>query len=332
MKKILLLLTCAGLFVFCNTASGTLIDRGGGLIYDDVLDITWLQDANYAMTSGYDEDGLMNWLPAVIWADDLEYYDSVRDVIWDDWRLPITVDGPYEFGYDGTTTGGYNITTSEMGYMYYVNLENPGYYATNGTYPQPNFWIINSGPFANLQLSKYWSGTAYGTVPSAWQFVIYNQLSKIETGKQNVESQAGWNNRYAWAVRDGDVEPDSDYDGVLNEEDNCPLSTNPDQSDIDSDGLGDVCDDDADDDGFTYDTDCNDLDGSINPNACDIKWDAIDQDCDGVDRTKGKPCEVDVSPIETEGKGQTCSDGIDNDGDGYIDCDDFDCYKKKNCR
>ena len=22
-------------------------DRGGGLIYDDVLDVTWLQDANY---------------------------------------------------------------------------------------------------------------------------------------------------------------------------------------------------------------------------------------------------------------------------------------------
>jgi hypothetical protein len=34
-------------------------DRGGGLIYDDVLNITWLQDANYAKTSGYDADGRM---------------------------------------------------------------------------------------------------------------------------------------------------------------------------------------------------------------------------------------------------------------------------------
>jgi len=29
------------------------------MIYDDVLNITWLQDADYAQTSGYDPDGLM---------------------------------------------------------------------------------------------------------------------------------------------------------------------------------------------------------------------------------------------------------------------------------
>ena len=33
--------------------SGELFDRGGGLIYDDVLNITWLQDANYALTTGH---------------------------------------------------------------------------------------------------------------------------------------------------------------------------------------------------------------------------------------------------------------------------------------
>lgn len=50
---------------------GALIDRGGGLIYDDVLDITWLQDANYAMTSQYDVDGLMTWNEATNWAANL---------------------------------------------------------------------------------------------------------------------------------------------------------------------------------------------------------------------------------------------------------------------
>ena len=29
--------------------------------YDTVLDITWLADANYAQTSGYDADGRMTW-------------------------------------------------------------------------------------------------------------------------------------------------------------------------------------------------------------------------------------------------------------------------------
>ena len=46
-----------------------LIDRGGGLIYDDALNVTWLQDANYAKTSGFrtarrraDECGSTQWL------------------------------------------------------------------------------------------------------------------------------------------------------------------------------------------------------------------------------------------------------------------------------
>lgn len=44
-----------------GAAQATLIDRGGRMIYDDVLDITWLQDANYAMTSGHDADGRSQW-------------------------------------------------------------------------------------------------------------------------------------------------------------------------------------------------------------------------------------------------------------------------------
>jgi bacillopeptidase F len=104
---------------------------------------------------------------------------------------------------------------------------------------------------------------------------------------------------------------------------------------------------DLDGDGFFAESvcssqvDCNDLDAAINPAACDIKSDGIDQDCDGVDRTGGKPCPSsggggggggggDTSGIE--GKGQTCSDGIDNDGDGAIDCGDSDCFKNKACR
>lgn len=60
MKKLLVFL-CVMLFFFGITgiANATLYERGGGLIYDDFLAITWLQDANYAQTSGYDSDGKM---------------------------------------------------------------------------------------------------------------------------------------------------------------------------------------------------------------------------------------------------------------------------------
>ncbi len=84
--------------------------------------------------------------------------------------------------------------------------------------------------------------------------------------------------------------------------------------------------------------DCDDADPGTNPAACDIKNDGIDQDCDGADRTRGKSCPSTGSDPGTgdtggsEGTGKTCSDGIDNDGDGQIDCADADCARNKSCR
>ena len=49
-----------------RTAGGTffgplLIDRGRGLLYDVERDLTWLQDTNYAKTSGHSPDGQITW-------------------------------------------------------------------------------------------------------------------------------------------------------------------------------------------------------------------------------------------------------------------------------
>ncbi len=46
----------------------------------------------------------------------------------------------------------------------------------------------------------------------------------------------------AEASRVSDMNNDFDDDGVINSEDNCPDVYNPDQADIDADGLGDACD------------------------------------------------------------------------------------------
>ena len=192
MNKLLVFLCVVLLFFgFVGMANATLLDRGGGLIYDDVKDITWLQDANYAKTSGYDLDGKMTWNNAVAWADQLVYGG------YDDWRLPTTLDGPYVFGYDGTTTAGYNITSSEMGYMYYKNLGNLGYYDTSGSGSQPGWDLNKTGPFTNLQPGVYWSGTEYAaSLDNAWVFYFgYGNQYRYD------EDDLGC----AWALRPGDV-------------------------------------------------------------------------------------------------------------------------------
>ena len=54
-----------------------LIDRGNGLIYDSVQDLTWTQDAGM---SGY----RTSWDDAMAWAANLEFG------AYSDWRLPTT--------------------------------------------------------------------------------------------------------------------------------------------------------------------------------------------------------------------------------------------------
>jgi hypothetical protein len=182
------------------TAQAALYDRGGGLIYDDVLNVTWLQDANLAQTSGYDADGLMTWQNAVAWAANLSYFDSVRNVTYSDWRLPTTSDlgsPACNFAYSGTNCG-YNVANAgEMAYLFYIELGNIAYYSTTGYGMQPGWGLANTGPFANLQAYGYWSGTEY--VPDTDQAWVFT----FDAGGQYLNNKS--EHLFALAVRDGDV-------------------------------------------------------------------------------------------------------------------------------
>jgi hypothetical protein len=84
-RKILTLGLLAGL-VFARGAQATLLDRGSGLIYDTVLNITWTQNANLCVTLGNcipspGPAGVMTWDNAKAWADNL-VFDGFSD-----WRL-----------------------------------------------------------------------------------------------------------------------------------------------------------------------------------------------------------------------------------------------------
>jgi hypothetical protein len=146
------------------------------LIYEDDQELIWLDYTN--------RDG-RNWDLQMIWAAGLNEpgmltykLDPGISVSWKgDWRLPKTMDGARRFGYDGTTTAGFNITTSEMGHLYYVSLGNLGYYDTKGKprtgwFPDSVWGLKNTGPFENLQTGVYWSCTEYGPYAEqhAWAF------------------------------------------------------------------------------------------------------------------------------------------------------------------
>ena len=76
---------------------------------------------------------------------------------------------------------------------------------------------------------------------------------------------------------------DLDGDGIRGEEDNCPNIANPLQSNLDSDALGDACDDDKDGDGVTANLDCNDLDRT----KFNTEW-YVDRDLDGFKDQEAK--------------------------------------------
>jgi hypothetical protein len=180
-----------------------LIDRGCGMIYDTVLDITWLADADYAQTSSYDSDGKMDWASAVAWASQLSY------CAYDDWRLPRTLpvngtDYVNNLAYDGTADVGYNIVSpsSELAYMFAVNLGNRSYYDTSGAGPQPGYGLTATGPFVNVHEYYYWSETELTNLQDyswGYSFIVGGQRMYYQPSEH-----------YAWAVRDGDVQPTGD--------------------------------------------------------------------------------------------------------------------------
>ena len=207
------------------SVNATLWDRGGGLIYDDVLNITWLQDANYAMTTGYAVGGKMYWQNAMDWAENLNYYDSVRNVTWTDWRLPqaLPLNGTnYQWVVpmtaDGSTDGSWNIsapstkysgsTASELAYLYYNSLSNLGGKDIYGNLTG-YLSIQNVGPFINVVNEYenqviYWSGSIATSSPSLTTALRFSFLQGYAVGTQGT-SGITYLKHYAWAVRDGDV-------------------------------------------------------------------------------------------------------------------------------
>lgn len=109
-----------------SLSEAALLDRGGGLIYDNDLDITWLQYANYAGQT-------MSWDEASLWTADLTYQG------YDDWRLPYA-----------DMCNGSACTSGEMGHLYFdEGISSDAY-----------------GSFIDVRPFFYWSETEDSTDPT----------------------------------------------------------------------------------------------------------------------------------------------------------------------
>ncbi|MBL8223759.1 MAG: DUF1566 domain-containing protein [Chromatiales bacterium] len=192
--------------------------------YDDLLDVTWVANANLAATGtfgvdGIAADGTMTWFTAVEW---VAAMNAAAYLGQDDWRLP-TVDPAngvafqYQRSYDGSTDVGYGLgapgsvfagtTASELAHLNYTTLGNLAFCGPassgNTCVPQAGGGFLNRGPFTNFVAGAYWTGRSWDpSTDLAWVFRFGPQSGFLD-GNQGSSLKGGF--RAVLAVRDGDL-------------------------------------------------------------------------------------------------------------------------------
>jgi hypothetical protein len=169
-KSLLLFLTAAVTMVIVNfSARAALIPRGNGMVYDDVQHLTWLQDANYAATTGYAAGGYMSWGIAYDWA------QTVTVGGFSDWRMPSTAEFQNMFM---SANGLGNATPS----------------------------IRNTGPFTNVQFSLiggYWTTNFFMLATPDGLTAEYYYYNDTYLGwSYQIDGGGAY---FVWPVRSGDI-------------------------------------------------------------------------------------------------------------------------------
>lgn len=206
----------AALVCAASAADAALIDRGNGLIYDSVLNITWLQDARLAASntfgvSGIFADGSMDWYTGIDWIDAM---NAAQYRGFSTWRMPDIdpvngIDFQYAVSYDGSTDKGFNNTSpaNELSHLYYA-LGNISLCSTNNATgstadncnenPHGTWGLQHTGPFTNFVTGRYWTGQHDTRVGYESAFDLDANFGQMGTG-----NTAGA--KFVWAVIDGDV-------------------------------------------------------------------------------------------------------------------------------
>lgn len=215
--------TAAAVFACAvSAAQASLIDRGNGLIYDDILNITWLQDPRLAASNTFGVSGVtlddagnpgaMTWNTAFEW---IAAMNAANYLGFNAWRMPTLqpvngVSFQYTTSYDGSTDKGFNnlSTSNELSHLYYVGLGNLGLCTTGNPLgytgddcnkSAPGTWgLLNLGPFDNLIAGRYWTDVHHTDPEELRAFDLDATFGQMATGATD-----GY--KFVWAVLDGDA-------------------------------------------------------------------------------------------------------------------------------
>jgi hypothetical protein len=170
MKKLFIFVFAVVLsFSIMGTANAGLVDLGGGMIFDNDINLAWLQDANYPWSQGLGSNGLMQWDNAMAYVAGLNYGGQLG------WRLPTVAEMQHLYPFEGVVPPG-NIQPANMQLFTYTQYVGGGYWSSEAVgndeakgfnfydglehqYPKINnylyLWPVHQGNLASvlLQLS-----------------------------------------------------------------------------------------------------------------------------------------------------------------------------------
>ena len=220
----------------------------------EILDVN--QDGNFDIVVGgayADADyDYMLMGPTILWGDGSSNYDyDNKTEIWG-------------FGEKPTMPDGSNVDNNDD--ISFGDIDNDGYLDVVLTYIRQ----IDNDPNNNgnpsyksvLQIFKGGENNEFTDVTNEWtsnplilldfpvtwvlvRDVDNNGMIDIVESEKVLSGAGGWRNSIRWEWNGSSLitaEIDTDVDGVLDYVDNCPDTPNSDQSDINNNGIGDVCD------------------------------------------------------------------------------------------
>jgi hypothetical protein len=181
-----ILLFSLGLLWGIQAEASLLLRLEGRALYDTDTNLTWLSDANYAKTSGFDADGRLNWAEANAWVDNLDIGGFT------DWRLPTSLQPDPHCDYQSYVGSyGYHCIGSELGNLF------------SNVLGGQNGQSITSVHNANYDLLTHLQNNFY------WTSTLNNVQGEYAWGlsfADGYQSRAGLlGGGYVWAVRNGDT-------------------------------------------------------------------------------------------------------------------------------